>query len=934
MTCTRFRFVRYDCPVAANMAVQKTDGLWCDDKALKVKLAEFGKEVDGKQRSVHPIYGRQTRHKSIAASMMQNGNKLYVQAVQRGGVVGSQKVVNLAAREVETAHVDVSRQSTSMVEETNIIIAMPNVGGAQDVSVSEKNGGLYACNFSLSLSIASASDRGKMLLNKTEATLQMGKALGLNFEDKEDEVVSKLLELETKDMETVQKKEKGSSLLNDYSRRLLLFCDADVNVVVVVILLLYISWAAIGLVLVNRDGGATVVMLLVCYALLVIMLLVCYSFVAAYSCYVVGLLCPSGYYAAGVWPESRSFSDEGMEPIPNSWKGICQNGVAFQPSHCNRKLIGARYYLKGYEAFYGRLNDTEDYRSPRDKDGHGTHTASTIGGRTVANVSVLGGLASGTATGGAPLVRLAIYKVCWAIPNHPKPEGNTCFDEDMLAAFDDAIADGVHVLSISIASNSVRPYEQDAIAIGALHAVKANIVVACSAGNEGPSLSTVKNVAPWIITVGASSIDRVFNSPVLLGNGMKIEANIVVACSAGNEGPSLSTVRNVAPWIITVGASSIDRVFNSPVLLGNGMKIELLNFSRQCLDGTLSPELVKGKIVLCLSGYSYNVKKGLEVKRVQGIGFILQNPENGIGILVDAHVLPGTTVFSNDSTTILNYIRTSKNPMATLVPPETVLNSKPAPFMASFSSMGPNGLEPNILKPDITAPGLNILAAWSEASSPTKLPDDHRVVKYNIESGTSMSCPHVAAIAALIKAIHPDWSSAMIRSALITTAGLNNNMGQPITDANGSPATPFHYGAGHFQPLKAEDPGLVYDTTYTDCFLFLPNNSTNKFVPSPSNLNYPSLAIAKLEGIMTVNRTVTNVGSNRSSYNSTIIPPVGYSVEISPTTLDFSYFGEKKSFSITVKSEIGSRRDEYSFGWYMWGDGIHMVRSPIAVSSA
>uniref|UniRef100_A0A5B7AIU9 Putative subtilisin-like protease SBT5.4 n=1 Tax=Davidia involucrata TaxID=16924 RepID=A0A5B7AIU9_DAVIN len=607
-----------------------------------------------------------------------------------------------------------------------------------------------------------------------------------------------------------------------------------------------------------------------------------------------------------------------MEPIPKSWKGVCQNGVAFDQSHCNRKLIGARYYLKGYEAFYGTLNNTEDYRSPRDKDGHGTHTASTVGGRRVPNTSVLGGFAYGTASGGAPLVRLAIYKVCWPVPDEPKAEGNTCFDEDMLAAFDDAIVDGVNVLSISLVPFDLTPYTQDGIAIGALHAVKRNIVVVCSAGNSGPDPSTVRNVAPWVITVGASSIDRIFSSPVVLGNGMTIEGQTITPYK----------LKKMYPLVYAGDAEDPGTTKNDTTGL--------------CLPGTLSPELVKGKIVLCLRGYTTNVEKGLEVKRAGGVGFILENPVNGIGISVDAHLLPGTAIFSNDSATILNYITSNKNPVAAIIPARTVLKSKPAPFMAAFSATGPNGLEPNIIKPDITAPGLNILAAWSEGSSPTKLADDHRVVKYNIVSGTSMSCPHVAAIAALVKAIHPDWSSAAIRSALMTTAGLNNNMGMPMTDALGNPATPFHYGAGHFQPVKAAHPGLVYDANYTDYLLFLCNSGVNKLdpsftcpkkFPSPSNLNYPSLAIAKLNDTMTVNRTVTNVGSSKSVYTSTIKNPVGYSVEISPTVLHFSHLGEKKSFTITVKAESGIK-GEYAFGWFVWSDGFHIVRSPIALSSA
>lgn len=190
-----------------------------------------------------------------------------------------------------------------------------------------------------------------------------------------------------------------------------------------------------------------------------------------------------------------------------------------------RKIIVARYYARGYERYYGGFNAeaNKDFLSPQDADGHGSQTASTAVGRRVNGVSALGGIATGTASGGASLARLAVYKACWTIPNAEKYVTNTCFDEDMLAAFDDAIADGVHVISISIGAAQPQRYLEDGIAIGSLHAVKRNIVVAASAGNDGPDGETLSNQAPWIITVGASSLDRFFVGRLELGNGYKFE---------------------------------------------------------------------------------------------------------------------------------------------------------------------------------------------------------------------------------------------------------------------------------------------------------------------------------------------------------------------------------------------------------------------------
>lgn len=211
---------------------------------------------------------------------------------------------------------------------------------------------------------------------------------------------------------------------------------------------------------------------------------------------------------AGIWPESPSFSDAGMPPVPVRWRGKCESGEAFNASSCNRKLIGARYYRSGYEAEEDTL-DKISFKSPRDSLGHGSHTASTAAGRFVSNMNYKG-LAAGGARGGAPMARIAVYKTCW---------DSGCYDVDLLAAFDDAIRDGVHILSISLGPDAPQgDYFSDAISIGSFHAANRGVLVVASIGNEGYRGSAT-NLAPWIFSIAASSTDRDFMSDVQLGNG-------------------------------------------------------------------------------------------------------------------------------------------------------------------------------------------------------------------------------------------------------------------------------------------------------------------------------------------------------------------------------------------------------------------------------
>ncbi|KAF5743579.1 Subtilase 1.3 [Tripterygium wilfordii] len=372
--------------------------------------------------------------------------------------------------------------------------------------------------------------------------------------------------------------------------------------------------------------------------------------------------------------------------------------------------------------------------------------------------------------------------------------------------------------------------------------------------------------------------------------------------------------------------------------------------SSLCLEGTLDPHKVGGKIVICDRGINPRVQKGQVVKDSGGIGMILTNTAaNGEELVADCHLLPAVAVGEMHGKAIKHYALTNRNATATLAFLGTKLGIKPSPVVAAFSSRGPNFLTLEILKPDLVAPGVDILAAWTGDLSPSSLPTDHRKVKFNILSGTSMSCPHVSGIAALLKAKHPEWSPAAIKSALMTTAYVHDNIKGPLKDAStAAPSTPFEHGAGHINPLKALDPGLIYDIEPQDYFEFLctqrltptqlsvfgkySNRSCHHSLASPGDLNYPAVSVVFPDNssTLTIHRTVTNVGPPISNYHVAVSPFKGAIVKVEPQTLNFTGRNQKLSYKITFVTKYHQTIPE--FGGLLWKNALHKVRSPIIIT--
>ena len=640
-----------------------------------------------------------------------------------------------------------------------------------------------------------------------------------------------------------------------------------------------------------------------------------------------------GIIDSGVWPEHPSFADvptpkkgnKGPEipfgPVPDSFTGeACDFGNTAAnpldaPASCNNKLILARCYNLGFSSALdpgnpcggdGAFTLPTEFQSARDNDGHGSHVGSTAGGNFGVPASIEGE-PLGNVSGVAPRARIAAYKVCWNGSFPPAPFQGGCASSDSAAAIDQAVADGVDVINFSIGGSSTRFSGPDDIAF--LFAADAGVYVATSNGNDGPGAQTTGTPAgvPWLTAVGANQDDGVF--------GLAITVDSPASIAGDKEALEGSGPVSLAD----TGTISGDVTLVSDVLA--------------C--GPIDP--ISGIALASRGLCSFSTK--YDNAAAAGAEAIIVFNDGADPTRIDPIVMsaPGTTIPGVMVSFFDGVDMASETGVTATLDPNNLVSR--VNRVAGFSSRGPNGGMPDVIKPDISAPGVAILAAQ------TPIPNDGQTPGqlFQIISGTSMSSPHVAGAFALLKQAHPDWSAAQARSALMTTArqDLKKTFGEEA-------ATPFDIGAGEILPSEAPDPGLSYDAGFLDYLAALCGEPAQSgivtpgscaslqsigFSLDPSDLNLPSIGIAELAGSQTVTRTVTSVANNQGnkSFTVSVDAPPGIDVSVTPKTVKLKQ-GESASYQVTFTATEGAVLDEWAFGSLTWTHGgEYSVRSPIAV---
>jgi subtilisin family serine protease len=518
-----------------------------------------------------------------------------------------------------------------------------------------------------------------------------------------------------------------------------------------------------------------------------------------------------GVLDSGIWPNHPSFADPGISHPGGSY--ACEFGDGTNPElgapfACNDKLIGAHALVDTYMTFIGAAvgefcdNDTGEC-SARDADGHGTHTASTAAGSPT-DASIFG-INRGSISGMAPGAHVIAYRVCLDLG---------CFETDSMAAVEQAIEDGVDVVNFSIGGGA-SPYS-DPVELGFLDAYDAGILVNASAGNSGPGASTADHAGGWVNTVGASTSNRHFLTTVQLGSSGGASANVVGAS-------------------VTTGIASATPVIRATDIVG------------YTDEGCLQPfpaGAAAGKVVVCKGSFSRNLRS-YNVFQAGGAGMLLHGITRDL--FTDNFWVPTVMLSPAQGDVLQDFL--NDNTAETARWSTGTATAVRSDVMTNFSSRGPVG---DWIKPDVTAPGMEILAGT------TPDPHDEAVFSgppgehFQAISGTSMSSPHAAGVSALVKDAHPDWTPGQIKSALMTSSvqDVLKEDGVTSTDA-------FDRGAGSIRANRAVNPTVTFDVT------------TAQYVAAAANplgrihVNLPSVSAPTMPGIVTTTRRMKNV-SGRS----------------------------------------------------------------------
>jgi subtilisin family serine protease len=570
----------------------------------------------------------------------------------------------------------------------------------------------------------------------------------------------------------------------------------------------------------------------------------------------------------------------------STFEGECQKGEEFNGTACNSKVLSARYFSDAFEESVAKQDRApEELISPVDVGSHGTHTASTAAGNADVETFV-DGRSFGMTGGIAPAAKLSIYKICWE-DNDPDTGG--CYTSSAVDAINQAVLDGVDVLNYSISGTTSST--TDPVSMAFLSAASAGIFVATSAGNSGPESSTVNHGEPWVTTVAASSFSQELQGTVEFSDGSKFR------------GASIMN-REVAGAGVVLAANAASGQAADPAL---------------CAPGSLDPARIAGKVVVCDRGVYDRVAKSAEVARGGGVGMILVNLAAS-SLDADKHSVP--TVHVNPPATATIKAKVAANPAITVSLVNTDTTGLPAeaqPQIAGFSSRGPLlATDSDLLKPDVAAPGVAVLAGVS----PIGAGGD----EFGFMSGTSMASPHVAGFGALILGKNPIWSPAAVKSAMMTTAS-------DVELADGSKNTDvLATGAGQVDPGRVLDPGLVYDASTDDYLRFIQGTGVDLGMPGlgstrPRDMNVPSFSLGNLAGRIEVTRTVTALTPGVYSAKASV---PGVKVTVTPSVLSFGAAGEKRTFKVAFENQ-SAKLGEFAAGSLTWQGANKTVTSPIAV---